>query len=83
MNLDSFPQETSWSSVNQNFLLRGPAFAISWTQLVSDQSHRTLDESLIGTLLYCFLLAKPTSFNKKTKKIEKKNALEIRPSRPN
>ena len=51
--------------------------------LVSDQSHRTLDESLIGTLLYCCLLAEPTSLNKKKQKNLKKNALEIRPSRPN
>ena len=38
MNLDSFPQKTSWSSVNQNFLLRGPAFANSWTFCVWSES---------------------------------------------
>ena len=83
MNLDSFPQETSWSSVSQNFLLRD-RHLLSVGLLVSDQSHRTLDESLIGKLLYCCLLAEPTSlFKKKQKKWEKNIALEIRPSRTN
>ena len=45
--------------------------------LLSDQSYRTLDESLIRTLLYGCLLAEPTSLIKKTKK--GKNALEVVP----
>ena len=80
MNLDSFPQETSWSSVNQNFLLRGPAFAISWTPCFWSQSSdfRWVSDRNAALLLP---LAKPTSLNKKNKKW-KNNALEIRPSRP-
>ena len=60
-----------WSPDNQSFLWRGPAFAINWTPF-SDQSYRTLDESLIRTLLYCCLLAEPTSLSKKKTKNEKK-----------
>ena len=45
--------------------------------LVSDQSLRILDESLIRTLLYCCLLAEPTSLSKKNKKW--KNKALIRP----
>ena len=89
MNLDSFPQETSWSSVNQNFLLRGSAFAISWTPF-SDQRHWFLEESLIRTLLYCCLLAEPTTYDKtfQTKLTSDQTMVQtiktiIRPSRTN
>ena len=34
----------------------------------SDQSYRTLDESLITKLLYCCLLAEPTSLSNKNNK---------------
>ena len=47
--------------------------------LFSDQSYRTYDGSLIRTLVCGCLLAEPTSFSKKTKKIEKNNALEMVP----
>ena len=40
--------------------------------LFCDQSYRTSDESLIRTLICCFLLAEPTSLSKKKQKYEKK-----------
>ena len=72
MNLGSFPYETSWSTVNQIFLLGGPVFAISWTPLGSNQSHQTLDVSLIKTIFFSIcLLAEPSSCSKKDKKRKK------------
>ena len=46
------------------FPLKGRAFTISWPPF-SDQAYRTLDGSVIETLLFCCLLAEATSLNKK------------------
>ena len=57
---------SSWSK----FLLRGLCYQLD---SFSDQSYQTLNESLIRMLLYCCLLAEPTSLsNKKTKKFKKR-----------
>ena len=66
-------------SIWSNFLWRVLTFAISWTPF-SYQSYRISVESLIRSLLYCCLLAEPTSLSKKkNKKFEKNMALEIAP----
>ena len=51
--------------------------------LFSDQSYRTLDESLIRTLVFHCLLAESTSFSKKNKKIKKIMRLNLSLIRPN
>ena len=67
---------SSWSK----FLLKGTGLSYLLDSFFSDQSNRTLDESLIRKLLFGCLLAEPTSFSKKkTKKNEKNNALEMVP----
>ena len=61
---------SSWSKI----LLKGTGLSYLLNSFFSDQSYRTLDESLIRTLLFDCLLAEPTSFSKKMKK---NNALEL------
>ena len=73
MNLESFPYKTLRSTVNQNFLLRGPAFSMSWFWSKSSDSRCDRDENAD----FCCLLAKPIGReNKKSKeKISARNGL--------
>ena len=69
-------KKTSRSRVNQSFLLREPAFSISWTLLVVmkfSDSRRVCDQNAA----LCCLLAEPTSLGTKKQKSEEKFQLEV------
>ena len=77
MSSDSFPQDTKWSPVDQNFFWRGPASAISWTPVFWSELSDFRWVSVQNATLW-LLLAEPTSLSKKKqKKWKKNNALEM------
>ena len=69
--------KTYWSTLIQNFFLRGPAVVISWTPLVLIKPIRFSDEVPIRMLFHCCLLPETTKVNKKTKRNLKKMSLEL------
>ena len=80
MSFDSFPYETSWSPVDQSFLWRGPASAISWTPFFrSEQSDLWWVSDQNAALWLPLGRANISQLKKKPKKTEKNNALEMVP----